>query len=636
MVITSPVVQAQKSAQSVALKPVSSLVIADQVLHKGLATIDLGLYPGSLLMHAMSELSVLQKDPKNLKQALELFEQFRSKKIDGRGSFVSYEVGGSGVAYLYWLKKSATFRDQVMTGADKLYTTQKRSSDGILTATWAKDSLDQVFIDVAFAVTPYLLYSGLALNKPEYVDKAVFETLELFRILHDPNGLIHQGRGFQGKGVVSQDNWSRGNGWGAFALATLVRDLPDSHPQKKEVNRLAKAFFQTVLTYQNQDGLWHQEMTDTTSFVETSGSGLLLYGIGIALEKKLLNPSDLAAFRKGLSGYLAYITEEGSVGNTCIGCLCPGKGTKVDYTRKTVSFNDHHAFGPVVLAFTQAAKLGVNQVVPRQPMGSYAETTRPRTFLRYMPEANGNILWENDRIAFRVYGPPVKDRVSSGIDIWTKSVSYPIIDKWYQLAGKGQQYHIDRGEGCDFFHVGFGRGNGGTAIWFNNKPYISQTYSHHRVLKSTDDEISFELLFDPWVIDGFNVAERKIISMKLGTNLFKVVSTFETDYQGPLTAAIGISFANKPEVLANQQAGTLTLWESYLPQNGELGTAVIASPGIVQGFANYQKDQFMLINVKAGQPVTYYVGAGWTKNPQIKSKQQWLDYINQELRRLTF
>ena len=153
----------------------------------------------------------------------------------------------------------------------------------------------------------------------------------------------------------------------------------------------------------------------------------------------------------------------------------------------------------------------------------------------YMPEGNGNILWENDRIAYRVYGPPAKHRVSSGIDIWTKSVSYPIIDKWYKLNHEGKEYHIERGEGNDFYHVSTGRGTGGTAIWHKDKPYISQTYSTFKILKHTESEIAFELIYDPWDVDGMKVWEKKVISMKMGTNFFKVVSTFQSDSKQPLT-----------------------------------------------------------------------------------------------------
>ena len=261
---------------------------------------------------------------------------------------------------------------------------------------------------------------------------------------------------------------------------------------------------------------------------------------------------------------------------------------------------------------------------------------KPQTYVRYMPEANKNICWENDRIAYRLYGSPVKDRVSSGIDIWTKSVSYPIIDKWYKLNAEGKEYHEDRGEGCDFFHVGFTRGNGGTAIWYNDKPYISQPYVSHKILKNTEIEIAFEIQFEPWNVGNFKVSEKKVISMKMGTNLYKVVSTFETTSKEPLTVAIGIAYTKNPEVLTDAKKGMMTIWESYMPQYGELSTAVIVKPSSIQGFKNYEKEQFVLVKAQSGKPITYYVGAGWNKSPQFKTKQEWLDYLNTEIPKLTF
>ena len=77
---------------------------------------------------------------------------------------------------------------------------------------------------------------------------------------------------------------------GAFALSILVRDLPEQHPKREAVVQLAKSFYAAVLKHQNEDGMWHQEMTDEDSYVETSGSGLLLYGLGIMIEKGQLDP----------------------------------------------------------------------------------------------------------------------------------------------------------------------------------------------------------------------------------------------------------------------------------------------------------------------------------------------------------
>jgi Domain of unknown function (DUF4861)/Glycosyl Hydrolase Family 88 len=485
-----------------------------------------------------------------------------------------------------------------------------------------------------------MLYAGMSMNKPEYVDFAVFQTLEMFKILKDANGLIHQGRGFQGLGKISEDNWSRGNGWGAFALAFLVRDLPDSHPRKQEVNALAKKFFTAILKYQNQEGLWNQEMTEHTSFVETSGSGLMLFGLGICIEKGIMDKSVLPQFIKGLSGYTSYISPDGAISNVTIGCLCPKDGTKKDYIKHAWKLNDIHAFGPVVLAFTQALKMGIKDITPAKKMGCYVtDFGKPivnQTIVRYMPEANGNICWENDRIAFRVYGPPVKHRVSSGIDIWTKSVDYPIVSKWYDQNNQGKSYHEDHGEGNDFYHVAYGRGLGGTAIWRNGKPFISQPYTTHRILKNTVDEIAFELNFEAWDAGGIKVSEKKVISLKMGTNFCKVISTFTTESKEPLIVAMGLSFTKKPEVLTDAKKGLLSIWESFEPKNGELGTSLILKPKLIKEFADYETEKYVLVKAKSGKPITYYVGTGWTKNPHFKTKQDWVDYVNKTLSNLTF
>ena len=628
------------------LKPVATEAIAELAMERGLKEVDLAIYGGTLFMHGMSELSLLQKSPKTLNRTIEIFQKFKTKEIKGRGSFISYEAGGTGVAYLNYLNKTPQLSAHVFEYADKMFKNQKRTSEGFMTAPWLKvDSLDQFMIDCAFAVTPYMLYAGMSMKNQEYIDFSVFQTLEMFKILHDSNGLIHQGRGFVKLGSISEDNWSRGNGWGAFGLSFLVRDLPETHPRKKEVNELAKNFALAILKHQNQEGLWNQEMTEHTSFVETSGSGLMLFFLGICLEKGIIDQSYLPQFIKGLSGYTSYITPKGDISNVTIGCLCPGKGTKKDYIKHAWKLNDIHAFGPVVLAFTQAMKLGIKEITPAKSMGCYVtdfgKPMKTQSFIRYMPEANENICWENDRVAFRVYGPPVKNRVSSGIDIWTKSVDYPIISKWYDQNNQGKSYHENHGEGLDFYHVAYGRGLGGTALWQNGKPYISAPYSTHKILKNTEEEVTFELNFDAWEAEGrlgvpIKVSEKKIISLKMGTNFCKVTSTFTTDSKEPLTVALGLSFTDKPEILQDAKKGTLTLWESFEPKNGELGTTIVVNPKQITAFSEFEKEKYVVLKAKSGKPFTYYVGTGWSKAPQFKTKQDWLDYVESEVLKMKF
>ena len=179
------------------LPPLATAELADRVLNRGLATIDLGLYPGSLLMQAMGELAANRADPELLNRTVGLLKKFATKEIKGRGSFISYEVGGSGAALLRQLGLTTELDAQVTEAAKRMVEKQKRSGEGLLVPPWVVAEKDQVFIDVAFAVTPYLLYAGLAEKNEAYVDLAIFETLELFRILRDKKtGLLHQGRGF--------------------------------------------------------------------------------------------------------------------------------------------------------------------------------------------------------------------------------------------------------------------------------------------------------------------------------------------------------------------------------------------------------------------------------------------------------
>jgi hypothetical protein len=481
------------------------------------------------------------------------------------------------------------------------------------------------------------LYSGLRFGKPEYVDFAVFQTLESFRILRDEKtGLIHQGRGFQGEGKISEDCWSRGNGWGAFALAILVRDLPESHPKRQEVVQLAQRFFASVLKYQDKQGLWHQEMTDPTSYIETSGSGILLYSLGIMLEKGLLNKSYQKNLIKGLRGYLDYIRTDGSVSHTCIGNLCPGKGTKEDYKNQRWQLDDYHAFGPVVLAFTQAVKMGIEKIKPLNGLGYYVPVDSlllPKTFVR--PARGVDVSWENDRIGFRVYGgPTIRNKVRSGVDVWAKSVEYPILDKWYKLMVEGKDYHTDRGEGCDFYHMGKLLGCGGLAIWIDGKPYSSESYDSFKITKNQDDKIEFELEYNTWSVPDLKIEEHKKVEMGMGTNLFKVTSILKSEKNQELTVAIGLTTYGKQEIIQDKKHGSLAVWEKMDSIHGSLGTAVLVNPKTYAGFASNGGDEFILMKVKTNVPFSYYAGAGWEKSKYFKTKADWQNYIKSESKKV--
>jgi len=363
----------------------------------------------------------------------------------------------------------------------------------------------------------------------------------------------------------------------------------------------------------------------------------LLYSLGIMLEKGLLNKSYKKNLTKGLRGYLDYIRTDGSVSNTCIGNLCPGKGTKDDYKNQRWQLDDYHAFGPVVLAFTQAVKMGIEKIKPLNGLGYYVpvdSTLIPKTYVR--PARGVDVSWENDRIGFRVYGgPTIRNKVRSGVDVWAKSVDYPMLDKWYNL-GAGKDYHTDYGEGCDFYHMGKLLGCGGLAIWIDGKPYSSESYDSFKITINQADKIEFELEYNTWSVPDLKIEEHKKVEMGMGSNLFKVTSILKSEKNQELTVAIGLTTYGKQEILQDKKCGSLAVWEKMDSIHGSLGTAVLVNPKNFAGFASNGSDEFILMKVKTNVPFSYYAGAGWEKSKYFKTKADWQNYIKSESKKVKF
>ena len=355
------------------MRTANSLDLALNVARKHLAVCgDFGGYPGIVTLYGIARLTALN-DPVILDQAREWLLPFVRGEVSFKHSFPNYLCGGAGTAYLLWRGHLPEAREEVCRYAEQILHEAPRDHQGILTL--PRDPLKNlVWIDVAFAVTPFLVFAGLALGEERYLEEAFQQTAKMVRLLRNPeNGLFHQSANFNGPGNLSEDHWSRGNGWGAFALVEIARHLPADHPRKAESLALYRDHVEACARFQDEAGLWHQEMTEdgTLSYVETSGSALLLYALGSGLEAGLFGAPDSAGyvahrarFEKGMRGLLAYIGEEADIFHTCRSCLCPGGGTKLDYRAVPPVLNDSHAFGPVVLAAGQARLLGIETINP--------------------------------------------------------------------------------------------------------------------------------------------------------------------------------------------------------------------------------------------------------------------------------
>ncbi len=271
-------------------------------------------------------------------------------------------------------------------------------------------------------------------------------------------------------------------------------------------------------------------------------------------------------------------------------------------------------------------------------------STSLRTFCRIVPERMDDFAWENDKVAFRTYGPKCQQLfengdssglISSGIDCWTKRVAYPIIDKWYDNYQKGISYHVDHGEGLDAYHVGTTRGCGGIAFIDDKKKVLSQNFISWKILANGPIRSIFELKYAPISIDSVEVTETKQISIDLGSNLYYCKVSYESQ-KNLSNTAIGIALhSGKGKITSNENQGWLSYWEPYGDSN--LGTGVLISPKDIIDMKldneiniDESLNNIWLSSKVVNQTVSYWSGFGWQKAGDFESAEDWEQYLSQQ------
>lgn len=280
--------------------------------------------------------------------------------------------------------------------------------------------------------------------------------------------------------------------------------------------------------------------------------------------------------------------------------------------------------------------------------GTTLPATSTTTFARFVPERTDDFAWENDRVAFRTYGPvaeqlaEVKDpngTLSSGMDCWLKRVPYPIIDKWYgrHVHEKPFAYHTDTGEGYDPYHVGSSRGVGGTGLLANDQLYVSKNFARYKVVATGPIRTVFELTYAPWPAAGCTVTEKKRISLDLGSNLTRYEEHISAD-KPLLNCTVGLTLHEQAgAVRADRAAGWFRYWEKI--DDSYLGTAVVIAPRYIADYQDHrstQKDQSQLYIVTRPirDTVVFYAGFGWQKSGQFTSPAAWDAYLTEFAQRL--
>ncbi len=252
---------------------------------------------------------------------------------------------------------------------------------------------------------------------------------------------------------------------------------------------------------------------------------------------------------------------------------------------------------------------------------------------RFVPERLDDFAFENDKVAFRVYGPALLDSgENSGLDCWVKRVDYPIIDKWYSQAENGKSYHEDHGEGYDPYHVGSSLGAGGLALLIDGELVQSNVYRSYEILEQSPNRFAVEF---EYIWEGLpqQVRELRKVTIEGGSQLIRVDSQILIDGQ-PAKAKVAIGSAThdgKAKTYADENSRWVATWEEI--DGAGLGTGVLVpyrSDQTVLQIEREEKDRSHIViatETDMNGRITYYAGFAWEKAGEISTAAEWTGYL---------
>lgn len=294
-------------------------------------------------------------------------------------------------------------------------------------------------------------------------------------------------------------------------------------------------------------------------------------------------------------------------------------------TKKQIAYQLEHKGTIAIQNLLVQADLKAKSTLTLLIQKGKPEPFTAKTYARYVPERLDDFAWENDKIAFRAYGKALEKTEGDayGYDVWVKRTDKMILNDRY----KRNEYHIDHGDGLDYYHVGYTLGAGNMAPFVNDTIRYSANYHQWKMLDNGPLRSTFQLTFDTWNASGIKVKATKTISIDAGSQLNRIENSYTFDGNKPLPVVVGIIRREKPGVISlNEQQGVMGYWEPT-EKEGTTGVGSILTTPVSTMWVN--KTQILAkTTVNNNEPIVYYSGAAWDKAGKITNSKQWFDYLN--------
>lgn len=305
-----------------------------------------------------------------------------------------------------------------------------------------------------------------------------------------------------------------------------------------------------------------------------------------------------------------------------------------------------------------------------------------------------DIAWENDRCAYRVYGPALQrtGERSFGTDVWVKNTPDTVVYERYvkdmngnikgdkidakvralqkqekseknkaKAAALAKQikalqaesnevdiltsFHLDHGNGLDPYRVGATLGLGAPSLMVGKNQVLPYCYKDYRILDNGPLRFTVELTYNPSTVgDMKNVVEHRIISLDKGSNFNKMTVWYDglthaTDF------ATGFPIHEEDtesKTFAKDYVSYADPTDNIEVNNSQVFVGVLFPEGIDNTYyqlfdKKHDGATGHALGLKRGlknqEKYSYYFGAAWSKY-DVKSYAEWQIRIKEYLNAL--
>ena len=291
-----------------------------------------------------------------------------------------------------------------------------------------------------------------------------------------------------------------------------------------------------------------------------------------------------------------------------------------------------------------------------------------------------DIAWENDRCAYRVYGPALQrsGERSFGTDIWVKNTPDTVVydryikdrqgnidgDKVDKLAKAAKteaerkklqaksheidvttSFHLDHGNGLDPYRVGATLGLGAPGLMVGKDLVLPYCYKTYKILDNGPLRFTVELTYNPSTVGEMkNVVEHRITSLDKGSSFNKMTVWYDgltspTDFvtgfpiheEDTESKTFGKDYVSYADPTDNQEVNQSQVYVGVLFPEGVDNTYYQLFDQKHDGATGHAIG--LKRGLKNGEKYSYYFGAAWSKY-DVKSYNEWQLRIQEYLEAL--